>query len=245
MIAMLAVCRALIFLTLLLCMTLPATASPPNNINTLAQDRRGEAVVLGVKGQRVFSRVFLSPKLGQHPRLIVVIHGDAPLANPTYQYGFARSLSNQLTNTVVLALLRPGYSDGAGGQSDGSRGLATGDNYTSDVTKQLNQAVSEAATRWQTERIILIGHSGGAAIAMLMLANQPGLASSALILSCPCDLKTWRRHMAARQLNPLFLWPTSKPIAVRPDRPCLTVNPALFCGRGEGPGYTASTYVKT
>ena len=149
----------------------------------------------------------MGTQLSDRPRLIIVLHGDAPFGKPVYQYAFARILAGRLKDVVVLAVLRPGYSDGIVAQSEGKRGLAIGDNYTEDNAKQLTQAASEAAARWHARTIELIGHSGGAAMAVLMLADQPVLASSALVVSCPCDLKAWRLHMAARKIDPLFLTP--------------------------------------
>lgn len=200
----------MIFATLiaiLATISLPLPAATAERPSPSTRSQAGAPVVLGAPGRHVSGRVYMGTPLSEHPRLIVVIHGDAPFGNPVYQYAFARALAEGLQDFVVLAVLRPGYSDGVGGQSDGPRGLAIGDNYTEDAAKQLNQAVSEAAARWHARTIALIGHSGGAAMAMLMLADRPGLASSALVVSCPCDLKAWRLHMAARQFNPLFLTP--------------------------------------
>jgi len=39
---------------------------------------------------------------------------------------------------------------------------------------------------------VLIGHSGGAAMAGVMLGRQPGLADAAVLIACPCDVPAWR-----------------------------------------------------
>jgi pimeloyl-ACP methyl ester carboxylesterase len=165
------------------------------------------STTFGAPGRRVSGRLFSSARVTAHPHLVVVLHGDAPGHDPVYQYDFARSLAAERDDTIVLALLRPGYRDGLGGRSDGDRGLAVGDNYTEDAARQLIDAVTEAAARLHARDTVLIGHSGGAAMALIMLADRPDLASSALIASCPCDLGAWRRHMAVRDFNPLFLLP--------------------------------------
>jgi predicted esterase len=164
-------------------------------------------VTFGAPGRQVAGRLFMTAKVSAHPHLIVVIHGDAPGHDPVYQYDFSRALAHGLEDTFVLALLRPGYRDGMGAASDGDRGLAIGDSYSEDAADQMGAAVAEAAARLQAKDVKLVGHSGGAALALIMLAQRPGLASGALIASCPCDLEPWRRHMAQRNSNPLFLLP--------------------------------------
>lgn len=164
-------------------------------------------VTFGADGRRVSGRLFSSARVSAHPRLVVVVHGDAPGHDPVYQYDFARSLAAELDDTLVLAVLRPGYRDGMGAGSDGDRGLAVGDNYTEDAADQLGAAIAEAASRLRARDVRLVAHSGGAALSLIMLAQRSGLASGALIASCPCDLGPWRRHMALRDLNPFFLLP--------------------------------------
>ena len=49
-----------------------------------------------------------------------------------------------------------------------------------------------------------MGHSGGAAISADLLAWDKGLAKAALLLSCPCDVPAWRKHM--KTLHPFPQW---------------------------------------
>jgi pimeloyl-ACP methyl ester carboxylesterase len=167
----------------------------------------GHVVSYGAPGRRISGRVYTSKHVSAHPRLIVVVHGDAPEHNPTYQYGFAQTAADELDDTVVLAILRPGYRDDSGARSDGDRGLSTGDNYTADAADRVRAAIDQAALAFHPRQVVLVGHSGGAALVVIMLAQQPGLAPQALIASCPCDLPAWRLHMAFRTFNPLFLLP--------------------------------------
>ncbi len=39
---------------------------------------------------------------------------------------------------------------------------------------------------------MLVGHSGGAASAAVVLGMAPGLADGAVLVACPCDLGAWR-----------------------------------------------------
>ena len=45
---------------------------------------------------------------------------------------------------------------------------------------------------YKPKRVLIIGHSGGAAIASLILNFYPELIDGALLINCPCDLKHWR-----------------------------------------------------
>jgi pimeloyl-ACP methyl ester carboxylesterase len=69
--------------------------------------------------------------------------------------------------------LRPGYKDDTGEQSEGKRGLTTGDNYTPEVVDAVASATDQLRTRFHPARTVLVGHSGGAAIAANVLGRWP------------------------------------------------------------------------
>ena len=76
--------------------------------------------------------------------------------------------------------------------------------------------LSELKDKYHPRRVILVGHSGGAAIVGNLL-GQPGAAvDGALLVSCPCDVTAWRKYMQSvkggaiwerpvRSLSPLAL----------------------------------------
>ena len=144
--------------------------------------------------QRVKTRIYESAGLSPHPILIIVLHGDSPAGPPTYQYRFAERAAAAIPDAVVAAVLRPGYSDGED-RSDGMRGETTGDNYTPEVINAVATVLSELKTKYHPRRVILVGHSGGAAITANLLSQQGIAADAALLVSCPCDLAAWRKHM--------------------------------------------------
>jgi predicted esterase len=152
-------------------------------------------------------RAYESAKLSTHPRLIVVIHGDAPSVNPSYQYGFANRAAAALNDVVAVGLLRPGYQDGMGGRSEGNRGFALADNYTLDDVASVASAAKALMGRYGAVDLTLVGHSGGSTIAADVLALYPGLARGALLVSCPCDVPAFRWDMMKHQWNPLWLIP--------------------------------------
>jgi len=145
-------------------------------------------------------KVFKNEVLSDSVNLVVVIHGDAPFTNPGYQYAVAARIASENDNTVSVAILRPGYTDKAGRKSQGHKGKTTGDNYTPDVLSSIGEVVSVLQSRYKAGKIILVGHSGGAVIAADLMELHPAIfKSSAVLVSCPCDIKEWRTHMKGLQ----------------------------------------------
>ena len=172
----------------------------------------GQDVWLQTNGGRLKARVYASAGPGDRPLLVVVLHGDLlgvrAVPASTYHYVFADLAAQQNRGLVAAGVLRPGYRDETGERSDGQIGEATGDNYTAEVVDAIAQAIDQLKAKFHTGRTILVGHSGGAAIAANLLGRVPGKADAALLVSCPCDLPAWRRHMQAlRNGHPIWSAP--------------------------------------
>jgi len=175
----------------------------------------GEALWVAAT-QRIKSKVYENARLSQHPILVIVVHGDGSDGSPsTYHYRFAQRAAAAMPDTVVAAVLRPGYSDGED-RSDGMRGLTTGDNWTPEVVNAVAAVLAELKGRYHPRRVIAVGHSGGAAIIGDLLGQQGAEVDGALLVSCPCDVTAWRKHMQSvkggaiweqpvRSLSPLAL----------------------------------------
>jgi pimeloyl-ACP methyl ester carboxylesterase len=178
---------------------------------------------IDVTGGRLKAQIYSTTPLSARPTLVVALHGDIFDPTPSYQYAFAQALvqgfdapampdpvrarlgTHPKVNDVVAAgLLRPGYTDNAGDHSDGRRGEARGDNYTAEVVDAVATAARALAQRFMARRVVLVGHSGGATIAAIILGRHPELADAALLVACGCG--------ATRSLQPLDV--TS---GVRPD----------------------------
>ena len=144
---------------------------------------------------RLKTSVYRSSGLSPHPVLVIVLHGDAPFNKPDYQDTFAAKVAAANSDVIVAAILRPGYTDPQGNISEGERGQATGDNYNAQNVDALAAAISELRQRFQARRLVVVGHSGGAAITANILGRHPALIDGALLVSCPCDVKRWRAHM--------------------------------------------------
>jgi pimeloyl-ACP methyl ester carboxylesterase len=165
----------------------------------------GETLWLVAKGLRIKTVIYRSAKLTAHPVLVVVLHGDLP--KPSYHYEFSRRAAMKMDDVVVAALLRPGYTDGAGDHSEGEMGQTTGDNYTPAVVDTVADAVGQLQKNFHPARTVLAGHSGGAAITADLLGRWPTLVDAALLVSCPCDVPAWRKHMQEVQRDPIWSAP--------------------------------------
>jgi alpha-beta hydrolase superfamily lysophospholipase len=170
-------------------------------VAAVAQTSSGEKEWLGSTRQRVRAAIFRSADEKAYSVLVVVLHGDLDAA---YHYAVAANAAKQIRGIVVAALVRPGYTDDAGDTSDGRKGDTTGDNYTPEVLNQLDAAIHQLSAELHPSAVVLMGHSGGAAISADLLAWDKGLAKAALLLSCPCDVPAWRKHM--KTLHPFPQW---------------------------------------
>ena len=178
-----------------------ALLMPPSAID--ASELNGHSVqASGISG-----RAWSTARLSTSPRLVIVLHGDLAGPNDEYQYKFARLAAQHLEDTVVIAALRPGYEDSGGLRSKGDHGLATGDNYTPEVITRIRAFIDSERAARHARSVTLVGHSGGAAIAADLLEEDTTISSRMLLVSCPCDLGAWRRHMFLSQFNPAWLLP--------------------------------------
>lgn len=168
---------------------------------------------IDVDGGRLKTRVYVGTSLSQSPVLVMVLHGDLPEPPPSYQYEFAKVVAtdsgNAVASGVVAAgVLRPGYSDPTGDRSSGDMGRAIADNYTPEVIDAVARAARELSHAHRANAIILVGHSGGAAVAANVLGRHPGLVAGAVLVGCGCDPAAWRMRRRTETGNPMFDAPT-------------------------------------
>ena len=142
-------------------------------------------------------RTYRSATIEDEPVLVVALHGDAPFGKPGYHYRFAELIAQRGENVVAVGLLRPGYTDPDDRRSDGERGRTVGDNYDNDRVARIAAGIARLKQQHRARRVILAGHSGGAAISAKIIALHPGLIDHAFLVACPCNINQWRRDMAA------------------------------------------------
>ncbi|MGV6850387.1 MAG: alpha/beta hydrolase family protein [Marinibacterium sp.] len=170
------------------------------------------AGVLALAGAAVASaqdRVLAGPltgvAYGQGQRaLVIFLHGDLSGGGAAdYLYGDARHAAGTHDGVVAAALLRPGYNDADGqvspGDANGRR-----DHYTEANNALLARTIRNMQARIRADRVIVIGHSGGAAQLGAVIGLYPGLVDTAILAGCPCDVPNWRIHRAG-----YASWPNS------------------------------------
>ena len=155
------------------------------------------------------------PPAAEH--LLVWLHGDVSSGGAAkYHLPVAKRTTEALAAGTVnsVALIRPGYPDGSGESSSvDPRHDGRSDHYTRENVSEVAAAIRNLKKRYQSKRVTVIGHSGGAATTAIILGMEPGLVDSAVLVSCPCDLVAWRANRKAwsRSENPMVWMETTGP----------------------------------
>ncbi len=153
---------------------------------------------------KIKTLVVLPEMLNEDTKMLVYLHGDAPFNKPEGQYYMAKGIS-ETKNYISVAILRPGYEDHCGDKSDGERGRTMGDNYTKEVVESVATIITELNKEYKPSALVLMGHSGGAALSLLLLSMHHNLVDEAFVFSCPCNLPSWRNHMYEFQSDASWL----------------------------------------
>lgn len=123
--------------------------------------------------------------------LVVFLHGDnGGRTELRADSGTAAALAEKL-QAVTIAMQRPGYRSDLG-VSDGESG-AGDDDYTPRNAEIIAAALGNLRSLNPGKKILLIGHSGGAAMAALLASRFAGSADAYLLAACPCDVLAWRQ----------------------------------------------------
>ncbi len=130
------------------------------------------------------------------PVLAVFLHGDVSAGGPAdYMVSHARSFAAGRKNVVAVALLRPGYYDRNGAKSAGPDN-GRRDGYGSGNVRTVANAISELKTKFKANKVVVLGHSGGAAIAGVILGSY-GTINGAVLAACACDISSWRGNWSS------------------------------------------------
>ncbi|MGH6662441.1 MAG: alpha/beta hydrolase family protein, partial [Rhodospirillales bacterium] len=134
-------------------------------------------------------RTFGADAAGPSPTLLVVLHGDMSSGGPPkYHLEIAKTLV--ASGIVAVGIIRPGYADADGRQSDGE--IVRSDRYSAENVDAIADAVVKLKARYKAREAVMIGHSGGSAITGVLIGRHPGVVDRALLISCPCDLARYR-----------------------------------------------------
>ncbi|MEO8387569.1 alpha/beta hydrolase [Polaromonas sp.] len=123
--------------------------------------------------------------------LVVFLHGDnGGRTDLKADSGTAAMLAEKL-QAVTIDMQSPGYRSDLG-TSDGQAG-ANGDDYTARNVEIVAGALDSLRILNPGKKILLVGHSGAAAMAALVAGRFPGSADAYLLAGCPCDAPAWRK----------------------------------------------------
>ncbi|QCK87424.1 alpha/beta hydrolase [Phreatobacter aquaticus] len=124
--------------------------------------------------------------------LAVFVHGDVSSGGPAdYMYRYAQSFAAGRRDVAAVALLRPGYYDRVGNRSAGSDG-GRRDTFDAGSIRTIAGAIRELKAKYGAQRVIALGHSGGAGVLGVIAGNSGGLLNGVVLASCPCDVQAWR-----------------------------------------------------
>lgn len=157
---------------------------------------------------------------GTPDALVVWLHGDVSSGGPAnYHFPYAQQLVGEeyAKRVVSVALVRPGYPDGSGENSGADEGQGErSDHYTRENLTEVATAIAHLREHYKPARLVVVGHSGGAATTASLIGMQPGLVDVAVLVSCPCDTVAWRagRRAWSRSENPLD-WAAKVPATPR------------------------------
>ena len=73
----------------------------------------------------------------------------------------------------------------------------------------VSTTIEQLKALYAARTVIVVGHSGGAAIAAILLGRHPDVVDSAVLVACVCDVTTWRAQMKAERPNPIWDQPVS------------------------------------
>lgn len=148
------------------------------------------------KGTCLIIKTFGADAAGAAPTLIVALHGDVSSGGPAdYHYRLVERLVRP--GVVGIAMIRPGYPDSSGATSQGSA-HGRRDHLTSENIDIVADAITNLRAHYKAKEVALIGHSGGATTAGVIMGRHSGIAERALLIACPCDLGRWRADSHSR-----------------------------------------------
>jgi len=125
--------------------------------------------------------------------LVVLLHGDLSKGGPAdYMAEYASGLAGVAPKVVAVAIARPGYGFANGNESEGSTNDRR-DNYTAGNVAAIAEAITKLKQHFGAARTLVVGHSGGAAVAALMAGRHPTVGDAFVLVACPCSYLDWWR----------------------------------------------------
>lgn len=139
----------------------------------------------------------------QATQLLVYLHGDSSRGG-LFDRHFKHFSGLASADTVFVGILRPGYADARKNASTGDK-MGGGDNYTAHNVDAVAQGLRALKAKYKARRLVVVGYSGGAATAGVILGRHPELIDDAVLIGCPCDLHIRRlglKNQNRRSISP-------------------------------------------
>jgi poly(3-hydroxybutyrate) depolymerase len=136
--------------------------------------------------------------------LLVYLHGDSSRGG-RFDRHFKHFTPFVDQNTVFVGMIRPGYADSKKNASTGDK-MGGGDNYTAHNVDAVAHALQTLKAKYSARRLVVVGYSGGAATAGVILGRHPDVIDAAVLIACPCDLtirrQAWAKNIVRRSISP-------------------------------------------
>lgn len=133
----------------------------------------------------------LSPASGSTKTLVVALHGSLSRGGDAdYIIRVARRAARY--GAIGVAMARPGYTlDGRTSSGVATRDQHRDERYTADEISSIGVAVASLKKHHGAERVVMVGHSGGAIISAVILGGFAPLVDVAILVSSPFDIPDW------------------------------------------------------
>jgi pimeloyl-ACP methyl ester carboxylesterase len=136
--------------------------------------------------------------------LLVFLHGDSggSIRQAAWSRDGERVASwGAAAGVTAVQLVRPGYTSPAGRSAGSAK--ANDDDYTAANIRLVAEVLATLKRETGASRLVLVGHSGGAATAALLGGLHPGIADALVLVGCPCaniaEWRAWRAVSAGRR----------------------------------------------
>ena len=134
-----------------------------------------------------------SEDLKNKKKLVFFVHGDQLDPKVTYFDNFISNFSSE--ESILISITRPGWINNKNHKSEGKKNISNGDNYVpQEDVDPIYRVIKKIKRKFNIEQIILIGHSGGAAITGILYGRFQNLIDEAVLISCPCIVPLWRKN---------------------------------------------------
>ena len=120
------------------------------------------------------------------PTLLIFLHGDGCVAD--YMKSLARTVIRKNVISVIMA--RPGCSV-SNRRSSGSHGDVC-NHYTENRIGAVSISIYSLKQHYNAGRVFLIGHSGDAATAGIIIGRNPDLVDGIVAVAYPANVPAWK-----------------------------------------------------